>query len=508
MRFAAIDVGSNSLHMVVAEQRRDGALAVIDRMKEMVRLGRGAFSSGRLSADAMERATSTLATFARLLRAKRVDRVRAVATSAVREARNRGAFLERVRRETGLRLEVISGGEEAHLVFVAARHAMGSNGEPELLVDLGGGSLELILVRGGRALWTRSFKLGAARLVERFLPTDPPARADIRLLRAHLAAELDQPLARVRAAGVKRAVGTSSTVNGLVAMVQAQMGAEPAGRLHGASVEADEIARLAQRLNALPLADRALVPGIDTKRADLMPAAATLVDFVLERAQISSLAACTWALREGILLKLAGLDAAANDGSTRRRSVEAMGARFAGSNGHGRHVSRLSIRLFEALAPALGLPADSRELLEYASLLHDVGHAIDHDAHHRHSYYLIRNGDLLGFDPEEVEIIAQTAWAHRFKSARFDDPELAVLRGSKRRLVRGLAALLRLADALDRSHLAVVKNIKVTFSPGRLSIGIEARDNQADLELWTCARKTRLLEELLNRRVTVHASTR
>ena len=190
MRLAAIDVGSNSLHMVIADVSADGHIEVVDRVKEMVRLGRSAFTTGHLTPEAMNLATSTLTTFGRLARARHVERLRIVATSAVREARNGAAFVRRLRRQTGLPVRVISGAEEARLIYRAARYALGLDGGPYLLVDVGGGSVELVLVQDGRALWLRSLPLGAARLSERFLLHDPPRPAEVRQLEKHLRREM------------------------------------------------------------------------------------------------------------------------------------------------------------------------------------------------------------------------------------------------------------------------------------------------------------------------------
>src|SRR5436309_3062941 len=382
VRLAAIDVGSNSVHLVVADVSADGRVEVVDRVKEMVRLGRRTFTTGRLPRAAMDLAVGAVKTFARLARARRVVRVRAVATSAVREARNGLTFVRRLRRETGLPVKVITGAEEARLIFRAAQHALGLHGGPHLLLDLGGGSVELVLVHEGKPVWLRSLALGAARLSERFLGGDPPTPRQVQRLERHLAHEMGDLLMAARHAGLVRAIGTSGTVNTLVAMARAARG-DDVGRLHGASATAAELARLRRRLLALPASKRAELPGMDSKRVDLMPAAAVLVDFVVARAGAPELVACGWALREGVLLDLAGSSRArlpTPDGQ-RRRSVEALGARFAGTNGHGQQVARLALALFDATAPALGLPAASRELLEYAALLHDIGHAIDHDRH-------------------------------------------------------------------------------------------------------------------------------
>src|SRR5215813_10954096 len=184
--------------MVVADLGPDGRLEVIDRVKEMVRLGRRTFTTGRLDPAAMDLAVRAVKTFARLARVRRVDRVRAVATSAVREARNGASFVQRLRRETGLAVRVISGAEEARLIFRAARHALGLEGGPHLLVDVGGGSVELVLVQDGRPLWMRSLPLGVARLTERFLTGDPPSGGQVRRLEAHLERKAGVLLSRAR----------------------------------------------------------------------------------------------------------------------------------------------------------------------------------------------------------------------------------------------------------------------------------------------------------------------
>src|SRR6185437_295234 len=205
------------------------------------------------------------------------------------------------------------------------------------------------------------------------------------------------------------------------------------------------------------------LPGIDAKRSDLMPAAGMLADFVLRKSGAAELTACTWALREGLLLGLAHTNSGRTATEARRRSVMILAKRFCGANQHGKQVARLALKLFDETALVLGLPANARELLEYGALLHDVGHAIDHDRHNRHSYYLIKNAELLGFAPVEIEIIAQAARGHRKQAPSLDSVELQALNAGKRRVVRGIAAILRVADALDRSHFGVVRAIDVSY---------------------------------------------
>jgi exopolyphosphatase/guanosine-5'-triphosphate,3'-diphosphate pyrophosphatase len=500
VRFAAIDLGSNSVHMLIADVSAEGHIQVVDRVKEMVRLGRRAFITGRLSQSSMDLAVHALTTFGRLARLRGVERVSAVATSAVREARNGPDFVQRLRRETGFKVRVISGAQEARLIFHAARHALGLRGGPHLLVDIGGGSVELVVVHDGRARLMHSLPLGAARLTDRFITSDPPTRAQIRRLEEHLERQLGKLLRRLRHGGVMRAIGTSGTINTLVGMVGAERGAD-ATRLHGALAPAGAIARLRRRLVSLPAARRAELAGMDTKRVDFMPAAAVLVDFLLERSGAPELVACGWALREGLLLDLVRRTRGRRPLASvvRRRSVEALGAKFAGPNAHGRHVARLATTLFDATAATLGLARPARELLEYAALLHDIGHAIDHDRHHRHTYYLIRNAELLGFDAQEVAVIAHAARGHRKQVARPAATGSDRLPARAWRVARALAALLRVADGLDRTHFGVVKRVTPRLDDDRLVIGVDAGGEDAELEVWAASRRTDLLARLLDR---------
>jgi len=499
MRLAAIDVGSNSIHLLIADVSLEGHLEVIDRVKEMVRLGRRSFTTGLLTQEAMELALRVLTHFRSLAEVRHVDRMRAVATSAVREAGNRDEFIARIERETGVNVEVISGREEAHLIYRAAQYALGLEGGPHLLVDMGGGSVELVLVKDRQPLWMKSARLGAARMTERFLPDDPPNSAQCKRLELHFEAEIGQQMQAARRAGVVQAIGTSGTINTLVAMARA-MRDEELGTLHGSSASASEIARICRKAAGVNAAMRMALPGIDAKRVDQVPAAALLADYVLRRSEARELVACSWALREGMVLELAE---ATNRGAQeiRRGSVKVLATRFASQNLHGRQVAKLALKLFDATAFALELPPSSRELLDHAALLHDIGHAIDHDRHNRHSYYLVKNADLLGFEPIEIEMIALALRAHRKQSAQLDSPEWEALSPGQRRVARGMAAILRVADALDRSHRGLVKNVAVAYSPGRAEIEIGSGREKADLELWTCERRIDLLAKLLNRRV-------
>jgi exopolyphosphatase/guanosine-5'-triphosphate,3'-diphosphate pyrophosphatase len=500
MRIAAIDVGSNSIHMVVAQVEADGRFRVLDRAKEMVRLGHRTLTSGRLSADAMNLGLRTLAAFRTLAERQGVERIYAVATSAIREAKNGGDFVLRVRDEIGLRVKVIPGREEARLIFLGVRHAIDLRTEPALIVDAGGGSVELIFTEADRAVSLHSFKLGVARLSERFFEDDPPSNRELAELDAYLAEQLEPALGRKRS--VRSVIGTSGTMLNLIAMAGYERGEPPDGHLHNFSVSADEIARVRRLVTRADREARLRIKGLDAKRVDLIVPGAVLADHILRQVEAKEMVACTWALREGVLLDFIarhrkGIEEIERFADPRRRSV-ARFARHLGEGGnHPERVARLALQLYDQLEGDLGLEAPAREWLEFAALLHDVGHHIGHKDHQRHSYYLITNGELLGFRREELEIIGLTARYHRKGVPKDTDDAYQALSRSERRTVRALSAILRLADSLDRSHYGVVRDVVVIRRGDRLVVQLHTEGDDAELEIWEARRRVGLLEEIL-----------
>ena len=501
MRVAAIDVGSNSIHMVVAQVEADGRFQVIDRAKEMVRLGRRTLTSGYLSQDAMDDGVRVLSTFKTLAERQGVVRFSAVATAAVRESRNGGEFVQRVRDEVGLRVKVVPGREEARLVFLGVRYSIGLRGEPTLLVDAGGGSVELVLIENDEAVALESVKLGVARLSERYLTGDRPGARQIAAMEEQIEAELAPVFDRILTGRIRRVIGTSGTLLNLVSMVAAaQSGMHPT-QLHNFAVDAEGISRLRRQLVKSERSERRYIEGIDVKRVDFVVVGACLMDYILKRLAVRELVACTWALREGfdfITRHRRGIEETNRYNDPRRRSV-ARFARHLGDVGpHAPHTAKLALRLFDQLKEEITVVPGAREWLEYASLLHDVGHHIGHRDHQHHSYYLIRNGELLGFRPEEIQVIALTARYHRKAAPKDSDDGYSSLSKPLRRTVLTLAGILRVADALDRSHYAVVKDITVQRDNGQLVLELDTAGDDAELEIWEARRRCAPLEELLD----------
>jgi exopolyphosphatase/guanosine-5'-triphosphate,3'-diphosphate pyrophosphatase len=508
MRIAAIDVGSNSIHMVVAQVESDGRFRVLDRAKEMVRLGHRTLTNGRLSAEAMNNGIRTLSAFRTLAERQGALRFKAVATSAVREAANGGDFIQRVKDEVGLRLKVIPGREEARLIYLGVRHAIDLRGESTLLVDAGGGSVEFVLSEDDTPAALDSVKIGVARLSEKFLANDPPSARDLDNLESYLSEQLDPILRPAAKREVRRVIGTSGTMLNLISIAGHLRGDPPDGHLNNFAVTAEEITRVRRLLTKADHDERLEVKGLDAKRVDTIVAGACLADYVMQEVSAKEMVACTWALREGVMLDFIarhrkGIEEIERFADPRRRSINRFARHLGATEGdageHGRHVARLALRLFDQLQGDLRLNAEAREWLEFAAMLHDIGHHIDHKNHQRHSYYLITNGELLGFRHEEVEIIGQTARYHRKAAPKDSDEEYRALSSNDRQTVRALSALLRIADGLDRSHYGVVHDVTVARRGDRVTLQLVTAGEDAELEVWEARGRAELLEKLLGR---------
>jgi exopolyphosphatase/guanosine-5'-triphosphate,3'-diphosphate pyrophosphatase len=511
MRLAAIDLGSNSFHMVVVEVGASGAFQVIDREKEMVRLGAITLSRGQLPSAAMGRGLATLAKYKRLARTHGVDKILAVATSAIREASNGEEFLERVGRETGIWPKAVSGDEEARLIYLAALHSVHLEGKRALVVDVGGGSVELALGAGSRLEHVVSEKLGVLRLAEAFAKSDPLSGKDEARIVAHVEATLNGKAASLRDAGFDCAVGTSGTVLALGALAHAMEAGSPAQSLHHVTVRAETLREVRRRLVDSDLKGRLKMPGMDEWRADIIAPGAVILDTVLSLLGVRELTLCEWSLREGILLNYIhrhprSVARAEAYPDVRRRSVVALAERCVYDEAHARHSAALALSLFDQTRERHGLGDAERSLLEYAALLHDIGHHISYPGHHKHTYYLVKNGDLRGFDPLEIEILANVARYHRRGHPQRKHAGYGDLPKTVRRVVRVLAGCLRIADALDRSHRQVVRGLTLSARGDTLRVRCEV-EGDCELEIWGVPRRCELLEGELGLSIRVEAPT-
>jgi exopolyphosphatase/guanosine-5'-triphosphate,3'-diphosphate pyrophosphatase len=510
MRLAAIDIGTNSLHMIVVQVRPDFSFDVVDREKEMVRLGAGGLDGRALTPEAMHTALQVLAKFRRLAESHRVDEIVAVATSAVREAENGGEFLKAITSQTSIRARVISGTEEARLIHLAAAYGVSRPGEVAVVVDIGGGSIEITRGAGPAVDATRSFKLGVIRLTERFVKSDPIEPRDERKLERYVEEQLEEYLTEIVTNGFDRVIGTSGTILSLGAVAAAAEDGAAAAPLRNRRVPAKQIRRVRRLLTSLEIDKRVRVSGLDPRRADIAVAGAVLLDTILRRLDATEITLCDLSLREGLVLDYIArhrkeIAQADRYPDVRRRSVIELAERCNYWPDHAHQIARLAVSLFDETRSAHGLTDKEREWLEYAALLHDIGVHISYERHHKHSYYLITNGQLRGFEPEEIETIALVARYHRRVEPKRRHQGFASLRKRSRQTVRTLAAILRLAENLDRSHAQTVSGIAVHDRGDDVLLQLRTTGD-AELELWAATRHAAPLERVLGKPVRVEVS--
>jgi exopolyphosphatase / guanosine-5'-triphosphate,3'-diphosphate pyrophosphatase len=512
MRIAAIDIGTNSIHMIVVQVRPDLSFEVIDREKEMVRLGAGGLDGRSLTPTALTAALQTLAKFKRLADSHKVDEIVASATSATREADNGGDFIAEVERETGIRIRVISGTEEARLIHLAAGYGVDIGGTPAVVIDIGGGSVEITLGTATHLSQAQSFKLGVIRLTERFVKSDPLSDRDERRLVKHIHKELGSYVDGIIGRKFERVIGTSGTILSLGALALNEEGGTNPEELRNRRVAAKTIHRIRKRLSSVDLEARLHMPGLDPRRADIAVAGSILLDTILRRLNTEHLTLCDLALREGLVLDYIHRNTfrirkAERYPDVRRRSIIELGERCRYWAEHAQQVARLALSLFDQTRAVHKLGDREREWLEYGALLHDIGVHISYEKHHRHSYYLIKNGDLRGFDPAEIEIIALIARYHRQAAPKKSHDGYGALKGAQRRTVRALSAMVRLAEGLDRSHSQAVSAVDV-FPRGDDYFVRLRGSGDAELELWAAVRHAAPFEKMLGRTIRFEVSGR
>jgi exopolyphosphatase / guanosine-5'-triphosphate,3'-diphosphate pyrophosphatase len=509
MRIAAIDIGTNSLHMIVVRIRPDLSFEIIDREKEMVRLGAGGLDGRSLTPEVMHAALQVLSKFRRLAESHRVDRLVAVATSAVREAENGGEFLTAVTEQTGIRARVIAGTQEARLIHLAAVYGAGTATGRTVVVDIGGGSVEITRGTGANVELGRSFKLGVIRLTERFVKSDPLDPRDERRIVRTVDAEAGEYLDELAHAGFDRVIGTSGTILSLGALAAVE-GRSAGTSLRNRRVSAKQIRRVRKQLVDLSLEKRLRLPGLEPRRADLSVAGAVLLDAILRRLDAQEITLCDMSLREGLVLDYIArhrkeIAQADRYPDIRRRSVIELAERCNYWPEHASQVARLAIAIFEQTRSVHGLTDREREWLEYAALLHDIGVHISYEGHHKHSYYLIKHGDLRGFEPDEVETIALVARYHRRATPSGHQRRFADFPRKRRRTIRTLAAILRLAESLDRSHAQSLSGIEL-HDRGEDALLQVRTSGDAELELWAATRHAAPFERVLGKPLRVEIS--
>jgi exopolyphosphatase/guanosine-5'-triphosphate,3'-diphosphate pyrophosphatase len=503
-KLAVIDIGTNSIHMVLAEILPDASFKILDRFKDMTRLGNGVFATKRLSDEAMIRALEVLKTLVTLARNKGFERIVAVATSAVREAQNGGDFVALIMEHTGLKVRVISGTEEARLIFLGVKHSIALPDGPSLVVDIGGGSVELIVGNREGLLHGHSLKLGAIRLAEQYLPKTPPSESMMHALNNAVLSHLRDALGSFKIKRFQSLVATSGMAGNLGEIIHLRQTGRPLPQHNLATILLRDIRSLEAELAKSSVKARLAIPGLDVKRVDTLLPAAVVLRCLLELSNLSEITLCDKAIREGVIYDFIvrhreGLKAENDIPDVRRRNVIGLARRCQAPEVHSLHVASLALSLFDQTKREHRLGHQERAWLEYAAILHDVGYLINPRQHHKHAYYLIKHSDLSGFTAEEIDVIANIARYHRRALPSLKHEAFDYLTPRLQRVTKILASLLRIADGLDRTHFSLVQALKVKFGK-QITIEVHLKGD-AEMELWAAKSRADLFEQVIRRRI-------
>ena len=501
-RIAAIDVGTNSIHMIIVEEQKHG-YRVIDKEKEMVQLGRGSLEGRPLTDDAIERGVEAMKKMAGIAERWKVNEVVAVATSAIREAPNRRRFLTAVQKASGIKVRVISGEEEADYIYRAVRSAVDFHGGTALAVDIGGGSVELIVGTAEQVYLTSSEPVGALRMSQMFTLDRAATPAMLDECRAYVTKRLKKPLARVSALGFDFSVGTSGTIVALATL--ASNGDTMSSGLKWLSRK--RLRELIDALTPLSAADRAKRLAIDERRAETILGGAIVLDVIMRRLKLDQIRASDAALREGIVDSvLDRVPEPKERGSVRRASVLGLVERSDVERTHATHVARLALRIFDQTQELHRFRTGERELLEYAALLHEVGMHVSYQGHHKHSYYLISHAGLRGFTTDQVAVMANVARYYRKSPPRDDDDNFAPLSDAQKDVVRKLSAILRIADALDRGRRRAVRDVGVEAHDGVVRFQVRLR-GEGEVEVAAAGKRAKYFGKVFETDVHIEESS-
>ncbi len=496
---AAIDIGTNSIHMVIVEiDKTLPAFTIMNREKDTVRLGEQEPKTGRLTEEAIKRAIASLQRCKDLATSLKVDHLVATATSATREAPNGQEFIQRVASEVGIQINLISGYEEARRIYLGVLSGMDFQEHSHVIIDIGGGSTEIILADTHEARFLSSTKVGAVRLTEEFVTTDPISETEFAYLRAYARGMLERPIDELRRKlgenEQPQLVGTSGTIETLVTIHALQKLGEIPSPLQGYQMSRKEVKDLVKKFASITYEERLKVPGMSDKRAEIIVAGGVILMEAMSMLGLENITICERALREGMIVDwmLAhGLieSRLRYQGEVRQRSVYKIARKYQVDTEYSERVAQFSKSLFEQLTGILhDWGTEEWELLWAATILHNCGLYISHSAHHKHSYYLIRNAELLGFTELELETIANLARYHRKSTPKKKHEPYSKLPDTYRKMVKQLSAILRLAVALDRRQIGAIKTVECKYDEEykKLHLHLAPTDPNDDcaLELW------------------------
>ena len=507
---AAIDMGTNSIHMVVVRVDTSlSAFTIIARQKDTVRLGDRDPKTGNLTAAAMERSLAALQRCKDLAESFQAQQILAVATSATREAPNGKEFLDTIYRQLGLIVNLISGQEEARRIYLGVLSSMDFHHQPHSIIDIGGGSTELILGDSYETRFLSSTKIGAVRLTQKFISTDPISNKEFNYLRAYVKGMLERPVeelqANLRPGEQFRLVGTSGTIETLASIHALDTLNEEPNPLNGYTISYKDLKEMVKHFAAMNYSQRYGVPGMSDRRAEIILAGAVILQEAMSMLDCKEIIICLRSLREGMIV-----DWMLNRGlisshmryqsEVRQRSVMKIAAKYRVDLEHGKRVADFATSIFDQTQGYLhDWGTEERQLLEVAAILHNCGIYISHAAHHKHSYYLIRNAELLGFTELELEVISNIARYHRKSKPKKKHQAYSNLPAKHQKMVQQLSGILRLAVALDRRQIGAISEVRCDCNLDNKVLQLQLVPQKADdtcaLELWSLDYKKEIFEE-------------
>jgi len=490
---AAIDVGANAVRLEIARGFSDGGIESIHQERDPVRPGEGLFQTGTAPAAVIDRLITVLRRYAIICKRHKAQ-VRAVGTSSLREAKNRDDIIRRAKREAGVVLEAISGKEEARLMCLGVL-----SGKPPtaraLCLDIGGGSTEVAAAVAGEPSKLWSVAIGSVRLTEMFKSNRDISPKQLRLLREFAREAVEENLPRGIAGFPRVALGSSGSIRAIISTAAAE------GTAHAT---AEQISSTVDKLARMDPAERH--KRFEARRGDVIVAGAVILEALARHLSLRAVTAVERGLRHGVLVDLVRRHFRDADDSSLIDAACAMGRRFFFDETHGLQVMKLALALFDQLAGLHRLPMAVRPYLEVAAVLHDIGHAVSYQKHHRHTEYLIRNGDIPGLADRERDIVARIARFHRRSPPDLRHPAMAGLLPSEARSVRKLASLLRIADALDRSHAQPIRQLRAVVAGHKATLRLSLQ-GPADLELWDVERESTLFRQIFGAELAVSAGS-
>ncbi len=501
-KLAAIDIGSNSLKLVIIEAAASDSFTVLLQDRERVRLGHETLKNHFLSEEAIDLSAAAIAKFRSIADSREVDSILAVATASVREAENAAEFVDEIERRTGVRIEILSSLEEARLIGVAVAQFYGANKESLLNIDIGGGSTELSLMVNGQPDKLFSMKLGAVGLTEKFLFSNPPKTKEIKNLLAEIGFALKQPVRKMEGEKWSFSTGTSGTILNLAALLNIQTPEKT-------EIPLKKLIALNKTLAKVSLEKRIQMPVISPTRAEVIVAGGLILEGVMRTLNIQTLQPCSYALREGVIIdhlreiEAESLPPVPDVEDIRLRDVFAIGRRFGYEEQHALQVAALAEKIFDALAPIYNLKRHGRTLLAAAALLHDIGYHISHEAHHKHSLYLIKHSEITGFSENEKLMIANIARYHRKALPKDKHLDFMELNEKDRKITARLGGILRIADALDRGYENHVKDIQFKLSKRNLNLKLVS-EQDCTIERKAIEQKKDLFESAFDCNLVAH----